>query len=116
MGHQNTTTVVKLIDLLTVLVSKLGPWILATLASYYVRASILAATHEQSLWPAWLRMMTGLPEVRAFAFLFGMLGLAYGIKERELRRASIERLRHRTEEQERLLDQHGILCSHEEPN
>jgi len=39
-----------------------------------------------------MKMMSSLNQVRAFGFIFGLLGLAYGIKERELRRrASAER-------------------------
>ena len=106
--------VVRLIDLVTVLIARLGPWALAVLAAYYIRGCIQSATHQPTLSQAWMRMMTGLPQVRAFAFIFGMLGLAYGIKERELRRASTERLMQRTAKLERQLNEQGSSQSHQE--
>jgi hypothetical protein len=78
--------VVKIIDLLTVLISKLGPWVLAAAVSYYIRGSILAAMRQETLLPAWMKMMASVNQVRVFGFIFGLLGLAYGLKERELRR------------------------------
>ena len=77
---------VKVIDLLTVLISKLGPWLLAVAVAYYIRGSILAVMHEDTLAPAWMKMMSSLNQVRVFGFIFGLLGLGYGIRERELRR------------------------------
>jgi hypothetical protein len=106
MSRKTTDRIaLKLIDLLTALISKLGPWVLAVLASCYIRASILAATQQQTAWAAWMRMMAGLNQVRAFAFIFGMVGLVYGIRERELRRAAVKRLRRRNTELECLLEQ-----------
>ena len=104
MSKQTThTAVLKAIDLLTVAIAKLGPWALAALTAYYIGGAIESATHQSALWPAWMRLMSGLPQVRAFAFIFGMLGLANGIKERELRRTCTERLTKRTAELERQL-------------
>jgi hypothetical protein len=115
MSRQNThATVLKVIDLLTVVIARLGPWALAVLAAYFVRGSIESATHQPTLPQAWMRMMSGLPQVRAFAFIFGMLGLAYGIRERELRRTCTERLMQRTAELERQLNEKGGIHSHQE--
>lgn len=115
MSRQTThATVLEVIDLLTVVIAKLGPWALAVLAAYYVRESIQSATHQPTFSQAWMQVMTRLPQVRAFAFIFGMLGLAYGIKERELRRASTERLMQRTAELERQLNEQREVPAHQE--
>ncbi len=98
---------IRAIDLATVVVSRLGPWILLAAAAYYLRGAVVEAAQEKALWPAWLRMLTRLNQVRAFGFIFGLLGLVYGIRERELRRAAVKRLSERNRELEGLLEQRG---------
>src|SRR6266545_2459062 len=63
---------IRAIDLATVVVSRLGPWILLAAAAYYLRGAVVEAAQEKALWPAWLRMLTRLNQVRAFGFIFGL--------------------------------------------
>lgn len=68
------------------------PWVFLLWALYEVRLIASAATGKDSFFEIWLVWMSQAKTTRLTAFLFGLAGVAYGLAQRSLRRASESRL------------------------
>ena len=90
-----------LIDKILLVISRALPWLLAILALTVLRDVLLQLTRTDSTPHAWVRLMSDVSRTRAFAFVFGILGALYGIRQRELRRRAVKRLEMRMASLER---------------
>ena len=73
------------LDLLSFLVTTILPLLLWLAALYTLRDVLLAATQQRSMLPAWVELMSGLSRARGFGFVFGFLGILYGVQQHWLR-------------------------------
>ena len=71
------------------------PWLGVCVALYLFAGIVAAALGSSSISNAWVQLMSNVSRTRGFAFVFGFLGVLYGIQQRNLRPASVTRLRAR---------------------
>ena len=94
------------LKLLTLLINRVFPWVLAIVLVVAVRDAAMDLAKAPSLLAAWVELTGRVKATRPFAFLFGALGIAYGLQQRNLRRAVEARLARRIPELERIIEQH----------
>jgi hypothetical protein len=81
------------------------PWLCLCVALYLFAGIMAAAFQSESGANIWIQLMSNVSRTRAFAFVFGFLGVLYGIQERNLRRTTVKRLRARLNTLEQALTQ-----------
>jgi hypothetical protein len=89
----------KLIDLAAVALRYVAPWVLLCVALYLLLRVAQIATQPGS--DVLADLLSNVTRTRALAFIFGIMGMMYGIRERNLRRAAVVRLSTRVEALER---------------
>jgi hypothetical protein len=92
----------RMCDLLALLIQYALPWIGLAVGLYLFRDAVRQLFNESDS-PIWIGLMTNINRTRAFAFIFGFLGVFYGLQERNLRHSAVTRLRQRIAELEREL-------------
>ena len=95
MADQNRSAAIALIDFVSLLVSKVVPWLLAIWLVVEVRNTAISLSGKDTLIGAFVELSSNVRVTRGFAFIFGAFGLFYGFKQRTLRRASEQHLRKR---------------------
>jgi len=73
------------VHIISLLVSRVGPWVLAIALIRAVADSALALSGADNLFGAWIQFSTNLKVTRGFAFVFGAVGFVYGVQQRRLR-------------------------------
>lgn len=68
-----------------IFVHKALPWILAVILLHVVAQSALAFSGTDSLVGAWLELTSNMKVTRGFAFIFGGIGLLFGMQQRRIR-------------------------------
>lgn len=91
-GNPPVQLTFKVIDLLATALHRILPWILAVWLLASLRATILAVAGPDDLGSVWLQLLSGANRTRGFAFVFGMMGMIYGFRQRDLRHAAVNRL------------------------
>jgi hypothetical protein len=66
-------------------IHKALPWILAVILLHVVAQSALAFLGTDSLLGAWLELTSNMKVTRGFAFIFGGIGLLFGMQQRRIR-------------------------------
>jgi len=85
-----------LIHLVTLTVSKLLPGVIFLAAIYeFHQALLLLARGEGN---PYIELLASVNRARSFAFLLGILGVVYGIRQRELRRQAVHRFDQKLDE------------------
>ena len=79
------------------------PWLSLCFALFSIGHIMTLAFDSSSAANTWIQLMSNVSRTRAFAFIFGFLGVMYGIQERNLRRSEVKRLRLRVTVLERAL-------------
>ncbi len=83
-----------------IFIQKVLPWILLLAALYQVRLIASTAIGKESFLEVWIVWMSNAKVTRMSAFVFGLMGVAYGLAQRALRRAAEQKLRGRIAELE----------------
>ncbi len=78
-----------------VFIQKVLPWVFLLVALYQVRLIASSAMGKESFLEVWLVWMSNAKVTRMSAFVFGLMGVAYGLAQRALRRAAEQRLQSR---------------------
>jgi hypothetical protein len=68
------------------------PWLFLLFALYQVRLVASAASGQDSFFEIWVMWMSNAKTTRLSAVIFGLAGVAYGLAQRALRRATEQRL------------------------
>ena len=97
----------RLFHLTALVIHRVLPWLLAIALALAVRKAALDLTHAPSLLAAWVELTGHIKATRPLAFLFGAMGVLYGLKERNLRRVTEARLARRIPELERIIQEMG---------
>lgn len=85
---------VLVVHLLSILVSRVVPLLLWLLILWqFHQTVVLLAAGDNSLNP-YLQVLASANRARSFAFLLGILGVAYGLQQRSLRLRAMRQLEH----------------------
>jgi hypothetical protein len=88
-------------------VRQILPWIFLLVALYQIRLIASGVLGKESFLEVWITWMSSAKATRLTAFTFGLAGVAYGLAQRALRRASEQRLASRLSELEGRLEARG---------
>lgn len=80
------------------------PWLLALAVLAALRDAALALSGQNTLFGAWVEFTSNIRVSRGFAFVFGTLGILYGLQQRSHRRAEEQRLTQRIRQLEHRLE------------
>lgn len=94
----------KILDLFSQIVSLLIPWGALVFIAYYTNNSINTLAGKFTFADIGIRFMADFKISEALAYLLATLGVAYGLREKKLRRDIIERLSGRIQVLEKQLD------------
>ena len=89
---------------LTSIINNLIRWGCAVLIIRYAHLMVIALAGEQTMADIGIRFFADLRISSALAWLFGGGGALYGLRQRKLRRDTIERLEGRVKKYEKQLD------------
>lgn len=87
-------------DALAHMVVRMGPWLILLLVLFVLYEIVTSVSGRHGFFEVWLFLMQYMKLIRGFAYVFGAVGIFYGLRERELRRAAVERLTRRVQEME----------------
>jgi hypothetical protein len=90
----------RLIDLASLFVAKVLPWLLAIWLVYAVKEAAASLSGKDTLLGSIVELAGRVRVTRGFAFIFGGLGIFYGLQQRSLRHAAERYLRGRVAELE----------------
>ncbi len=94
----------RLIDLAATAIHRLGPWLAAVWLLSLLHRLVLAASGTDDPQSAWLNLFGGVARTRTFAFVFGILGALYGLRQRDLRHRAVGRLKERVRKLEQRIE------------
>jgi len=100
MGRPNKPAALIIIDLISLSIHKVLPWLLAVWLVIAVRDAAMSLSGEGSLFRAWVELTSNLRVSRGFAFVFGVFGIVYGLRQRSLRETQYRHLSQRISELE----------------
>ena len=95
---------IKIIDAVVGLLHRTIPWAAAIWIVYLVGDAAKTFAGQDTSAHLWLQVIADLKADRAMAYIVGVIGGAYGLKQRRLRRANIKRLASRVRELEAKID------------
>lgn len=95
---------IRLIDLTATAIHRIGPWLAAAWLLRLLHELVLAAAGTDDPQSAWITFFSGASRTRVFAFVFGVLGALYGLRQRELRHSAESRLKTRVRLLERQIE------------
>lgn len=75
-----------LVQLASTFVARVLPWALAAASFWFFHRSAVALSQESPNISPYLQVLASANRARSFAFLIGVLGILYGLVQRELRR------------------------------
>ncbi|MEW6351245.1 MAG: hypothetical protein AB1646_19490 [Thermodesulfobacteriota bacterium] len=93
-----------LIDALASIVNRLIPWAALVFIAHWIYLAILALAGQKTIADIGISFLGSVTVSEALAVVLGGGGIAYGLKQRKLRRDTIERLQARIQDLERRLD------------
>jgi hypothetical protein len=75
-----------IVHLLSVFLGKVAPWLVLAYIAYLSHQAILLLAQGGGAVHPYLHLIATVNRARSFAFLLGILGVVYGLVQRELRR------------------------------
>ena len=100
MAQPKKQIALSLIDLVSGFVQKVAPWLAAVWLVVAVREAAISMGDDESFLGAWIKLTSNLRVSRGFAFVFGIFGTVYGLKQRSLRQTQFLQLSQRISELE----------------
>lgn len=91
----------RLIDLTATTIYRVAPWLVVAWLLLLLHNLVLAASATSDAASAWIELLGSAPRTRVFAFVFGILGTLYGLRQRALRHDAVARLKERVRKLDR---------------